>query len=110
MTDAVLVFITASNEEEARHIGRELVRRRLAACANVLPQIASYYWWEGALQEETEALLLVKTLRSAVPNLMAAVRELHSYTVPAISVVELADINPAYLAWVAAEVRLPAGG
>ncbi len=109
LPEAVLVYITAANEEEALRIGREVVARRLAACANVVPKIASIYWWEGAMQEEDEALLLLKTLRPAVPALMAAVRALHSYSVPAISVVALADVNPAYLDWLVAEVRLPAG-
>ncbi len=104
-----LVYITAATEEEARRIGRAMVERRLAACANVVPAIGSYYWWEGRLVEDGEALLLLKTLPEAVGAVMQAVRELHSYRVPAISVVPLSDLNPAYLAWMREEIRLPAG-
>ena len=104
-----LVYITTASEDEARRIGRAMVERRLAACANVVPAIGSYYWWEGRLVEEGEALLLLKTLPEAVGAVMQAVRELHSYQVPAISVVPLSDLNPAYLAWMREEIRLPAG-
>ncbi|HEX6970959.1 MAG TPA: divalent-cation tolerance protein CutA [Limnochordia bacterium] len=109
---AVLVYITAGSLKEARRIGRHLVERRLAGCANVVPEVHSTYWWEGKLCEETEALLLVKTLRAAIPALMRAVRAVHSDAVPAISVIELQDVNPAYLDWLKAEVAVPgaAGG
>lgn len=101
----VIVYVTTGSEEEARRIGRQVVEERLAGCANVVPRIASYYWWEGRLVEDTEALLLLKTVAAAVPRLMERVRALHSYTVPAISAVPIARGNPAYMAWLAAEVR-----
>ena len=104
-----LVYSTCRDEAEARYIGRTVVERRLAACANIVPAIASYYWWEGRLQEDAEALLLLKTTADAVPALMQAIRELHSYTVPAISAIPLDAMNPAYLHWMRAEVR-PDGG
>src|SRR3546814_12850266 len=58
---ACFVYITASNAEEARRIGRSLVEARLAACANVHERITSIYWWEGAVQEGEEAVLVAKT-------------------------------------------------
>ena len=108
-TQGYLVYSTCRDEAEARHIGRTVVERRLAACANIVPTIVSYYWWEGQLQEDGEALLLLKTTAQAVPALMQAIRELHSYTVPAISAIPLDAVNPAYLRWLQAEVR-PGGG
>lgn len=105
-----LVYVTAASEEEARRIGRAVVERRLAACANVVPAIRSYYWWEGRLVEDQESLLLLKTTPSAVSALMEAVRRLHSYQVPAISVVPLSALNPAYLAWMQQEVQPPREG
>ena len=105
----VLVYVTAADVEEARRIGRRAVEERLAACANVYPQIFSYYWWQGELVEDREAVVILKTRRALVPRVIAAVRSWHSYTVPAILAVELRDGNPDYLAWLRAETGGAAG-
>lgn len=104
-----LVYVTAAGVEEARRIGREAVRQRLAACANVYPQILSCYWWQGELVEDQEAVVILKTRRSLVTRVIEAVRAWHSYTVPAILVVDLRDGNPDYLAWLRAETEGAAG-
>ncbi len=104
----IVVYITASDEEEARRIGREVVARRLAACANIVPAIASYYHWQGQLTEDREALLLLKTRRACFDRLIAAVKELHSYSVPAVNALPVLQGNPDYLSWVAEETS--AGG
>ena len=100
-----LVYTTCRDEAEARRIGRAMVERRLAACANIVPAIVSYYWWEGSLQEDGEALLLLKTTQQAVPSLLDAIRQMHSYTVAAISAIPLDAVNPPYLRWLHDEVR-----
>ncbi|MEW6047768.1 MAG: divalent-cation tolerance protein CutA [Bacillota bacterium] len=104
MAAAYLVYITARDEQEARRIGRALVERRLAACANVVPRIASCYWWQGELVEDSEALLLVKTLEPALPALEQTVKSLHSYTVPAISAVPVERVHDPYLRWMREEM------
>ena len=55
------VYITAASRDEATAIGRALVEERLAACANVFTGVTSLYWWEGAVQEDDEAILILKT-------------------------------------------------
>ncbi|MDI3281195.1 MAG: divalent-cation tolerance protein CutA [Bacillota bacterium] len=97
--EVYLVYITAANAEEASTLGRALVEKRLAACVNVIPALRSFYWWEGKLVEDEEALLLAKTFSSRLPQLMEAVRSLHSYSVPAISALPVAHLNPAYRQW-----------
>lgn len=111
--EAVLVYVTAANAGEARRIGRQAVEQRLAACANVYPHIDSFYWWQGELVEDHEAVVILKTRRARVPELIAAVRSWHSYSVPAILVLEVRDGNPDYLRWLAEETageRPGAGG
>ena len=78
---AVVVLITVP-PDRALAIARSIVERRLAACANVVPGIRSIYWWEDQVQDDEEALLLVKTQRSALPSLTEHVRSLHPYTNP----------------------------
>ncbi|MCL6557877.1 MAG: divalent-cation tolerance protein CutA [Firmicutes bacterium] len=102
----VLLYITAPNREEADSIGRSLVERRLAACVNILPQIQSFYWWEGQVQADSEVLLLAKTREELVEPAIAAVKQMHSYTVPAILAIEIKKDNPDFLKWLDEETNL----
>lgn len=97
------VYITAGDGAEARRIGRALVSARLAACANVFDAITSVYHWEGEVQEDSEAALIVKTRTELVEAVIARVRELHSYECPAIVAMPIAQGNPDYLEWIGEE-------
>jgi len=103
--DARFVYVTCSDAAEARRIGRVLVEERLAACANVLDDMASIYWWQGAVEEATEAVLIAKTRDDLVLALTARVKALHSYDVPGIVALPIVQGNPDYLAWIAAETE-----
>lgn len=104
MSGCAIVYITCRDAEEARALGRLLVERRLAACANVVPSIESCYWWEGRLVEDREALLLLKTTTARLPEVTAAVGEAHSYDVPAVLAIHASAGNEAYVRWVEGEV------
>lgn len=101
----VMVYMTAASAAEAERIGRALVERRLAACVNILGPVRSFYRWEGKVQDEAEVALIAKTRAELVPELTAAVRELHSYSVPCVAALPVADGNPDFLAWIEAETR-----
>ncbi len=104
-----LVYMTAGSRDEARTIGRALVEERLAACANVIDDMDSIYWWQGQLTESREAVLIAKTRADLLPALTARVRALHSYTVPCVVALPLLGGNPAYLAWLGDETERPGG-
>lgn len=103
--DLVLVYITAASADEAARIGRALVERRLAACVNLLGPVRSLYWWDGAVQDEAEVAFIAKTRAGLVPELTEAVRAMHSYEVPCVAALPIADGNPDFLAWIEAETR-----
>ena len=98
-----LLYVTASSTDEAARIGRTVVEERLAACGNVLPGMRSIYWWEGQVQEEPEAVLILKTRADLVDALTARVRALHGYSVPCVVALPILAGNPDYLAWLAKE-------
>ena len=87
--------------DEAKFIGRTLVKERLVACANMFP-ITSIYHWDG-LQENEEVVLLVKTTTEKVKKIEQRVKELHSYDVPCIISLAI-DGSDEYLAWIKREV------
>jgi len=103
--DARFVYVTCSGAVEAQRIGRVLVEERLAACVNVLANMASIYWWQGAVEEAAEAVLIAKTRDNLVPALTERVKALHSYDVPGIMVLPIIQGNPDYLVWIAAETE-----
>lgn len=101
----VLIYVTAKDRAEALSIGRALVDERLVACVNILDGMRSLYWWEGAVQEADEAVLIAKTRSELAPAVAARVKVLHSYDVPCVVVLPVADGNPDFLDWIAAETR-----
>lgn len=100
--DFVSVYVTCPDDATARRLARLAVEGRLAACANLFP-ISSMYRWEGALQEEGEVAMLLKTRRDRVDALVATLAKAHPYETPCIVAFPLAAGHPAYLAWVARE-------
>jgi len=104
MTDALVVLVTAPSAEEAARLARALVEARLAACGNVLPGLRSIYRWEGRVQDEAEALLLLKTTRDRFEALRDELLRLHPYDVPEVLALPVEAGSPAYLAWLAGAV------
>ena len=104
MSDAIVVFMTSPNADEARRIANELVERQLAACVQILPEIESVYRWNGEVQRDTELLLLAKTTAAQFDDLERAVREIHSYDTPEIVAVPMAHVSEPYRAWLADNV------
>ncbi len=98
-----LVYVTASNEEEASKLARTLVSERLAACANVYPQIKSFYWWEGQVETDEEASLILKTRGGLMEKLISRIKELHSYSCPCILALPVEEGYPEFMRWLLAE-------
>jgi periplasmic divalent cation tolerance protein len=97
--DEIVVFITASNEDEAARIAKALVEAKLAGCVNIIKNIRSIYSWEGKIEDEPEVLMIVKTQKSIFDSLMKKVKELHSYTVPEIIAMPIVKGSEDYLKW-----------
>jgi periplasmic divalent cation tolerance protein len=100
----VLVYVTAGSRDEAVKIGRAAVESRLAACANVLPApTTSIYWWQGKLEQAEEVSLILKTRAALVDELVAKVKEQHSYDCPCVVALPIEGGNPQFLEWIDAE-------
>lgn len=97
--DAIVVFMTAANGEEAARLADMLVGANLAACVQILPEIESVYRWEGKIERQSEVLLLAKTKKWKFDELEREVRALHSYDTPEIIAVPVTAGSAPYLAW-----------
>ena len=101
---AVVVLTTLGADADAAALARTLVDERLAACVNVLPVMLSVYRWKGAVEQDREQQLVIKTAPDRLSALEARVRELHPYELPEFLVLS-ASGSRAYLDWLAAESR-----
>lgn len=95
----IAVLTTIDDREAARRIAREVVERRLAACAQV-SEIESFYRWDGALCGEREFRVLFKTTAHAYEAVERAIRELHPYELPAIWAMPVEFVYAPYGEWV----------
>lgn len=106
MTDLVVVYVTAPDLDVATRLGRALVEEELAACCNLVPGVRSIYRWQGAVQEDGEVLLVIKTRAARLEALTARVVALHPYDLPEVIALPVTAGHLPYLAW----VRAGAGG
>jgi periplasmic divalent cation tolerance protein len=98
-SDAIVVFMTAANGEEAARLAEMLVGAHLAACVQILPEMESVYRWQGKIERQSEILLLAKTTQEKFEELEREVRALHSYDTPEIIAVPATAVSPPYLQW-----------
>ncbi|MEW5787722.1 MAG: divalent-cation tolerance protein CutA [Pseudomonadota bacterium] len=103
-----LVLTTLPNAEIAGELARNLVDEGLAACVNILSPCRSVYRWQGAVQEDGEVPLFIKTTAELYPALETYLRKRHPYALPEILALAPAGGLPDYLAWVASSTTIPA--
>ena len=99
----VIVLTTLGAAADATAFARVLVNDRLAACVNVLPAMTSLYRWKGALEEDREQQLVIKTTSDRVAAIEARFQELHPYELPEFIVLS-ARASASYLAWLGESV------
>jgi periplasmic divalent cation tolerance protein len=104
MTEKIIVFSNCGSEEEARRVAKALVEARVAACVNILPRIQSIYHWQGAIEEETEWMLVIKSTRPMFDTLCAELRKIHSYEVPEVLALPVIAGSQDYLNWMDREM------
>ena len=98
-SDAAIVLTTLAAEADAAALARTLVDERLAACVNVLPPMTSVYRWKGAIEQDREQQLVIKTTVGRVPALQARLGQLHPYEVPEFLILS-GSASDAYLSWI----------
>ncbi|MBF0623377.1 MAG: divalent-cation tolerance protein CutA [Magnetococcales bacterium] len=101
-----IVWSTAPDDAVAEQLARSLVEEELAACVHVLAAGRSFYRWQGGLQRDAEAVLMIKTRTAVRERLVERLTELHPYEVPEILFTPVAGGAPAYLDWVRQMVPL----
>ena len=100
-----LIYSTFKSKEEALRVAKTLLEQKLIACANVQDGVTSLYRWEGAVQQEQEAAMTVKTSAAKLQAAMDAINALHSYDLPCIVAYPISSGLPEFLQWLVDETR-----
>ena len=100
----IVIFVTASNKDEAEKISNQLVEDRLAACVNIVDGVTSIFRWEEKIDKADEVLLIIKTKKVLFSQIAKTIKSLHSYTIPEIIAIPIVEGSEDYLAWVEGEV------
>ena len=96
----LIVFCTVQGDKEAQRIARTLLKKKLAACCNIVPNIQSVYYWEGDIKDSAEALLIIKTTQKLYEQLEKEIKMMHSYSVPEIIGSKVETGSAAYIDWI----------
>jgi len=99
-TSIMAVLSTVPDSEIAQRIATALVEERLAACANVLEGVTSFYRWKGSVQREREVLMVLKTTSDMVDRLRSRLVDLHPYEVPEVLAIDIREGHGPYLDWI----------
>jgi periplasmic divalent cation tolerance protein len=99
-----VVLVTAPDLKTARSIAKAALGARLIACANLVPEIESHYWWQGNIETGAEVLMILKTTRVKLPKLEKLVLKLHPYDTAELVAFSLNQGTQKYLNWLASSV------
>jgi periplasmic divalent cation tolerance protein len=100
MDELADITITGTDAEWLATFTRSLVEDRLAACGNIVPQVRSIYAWQGTIEDDQEALVILHTRKSLVPRIIERTNKEHPYDTPQIIVLSVVDANPDYRNWI----------
>jgi len=96
-------FSTFPKKKDAERVAKGLIAKRLAACCNLLPDLTSFFRWEGKQERSKECLLIIKTESRCVKKAEAFLKAHHPYELPEFIGVPVAKGNADYLKWIAQE-------
>ncbi|QWK19481.1 MAG: divalent-cation tolerance protein CutA [Hydrogenobacter thermophilus] len=94
-----VVFITAP-VDRAEDVAQHIIKEKLGACVNIVREVNSIYWWKGNIERGKESLLMVKTAKEKLRDLVDGVKSIHPYTVPEIIAIPIETGNEDYLKWI----------
>jgi len=104
-TEFIVVLITTADKSEAEKISQTLLSEKLIACANIISPVTSCFLWQGKIDKTEECLVIMKTRRSLFGELLLCVKGLHSYEVPEVLALPVADGSESYLSWMGSVLK-----
>ncbi len=101
----VSLYITAPTREEAISLARELLAEKLIACANIIDNATSLYWWQGEIEHAKESLLICKSAATLVQAITDKVKAQHFYECPCVVATPIEGGNADYINWLEQQLK-----
>ena len=106
MSDYKLFYMTCKNKVEANKIAYALVKKDLVACANIIPNIKSYFKWNNKkINAPKESILIGKTVKKNINKIIIYVKKISSYDCPCIVFVDIENGNKDFLSWIKSSTK-----
>jgi len=108
MSKMCLVYVVTEDENEAKNIAKKLLKKKLIACANIIDNMQSLYFWppeENEIQEADETILLLKTLKENFSEINHEILDMHSYETPCIFSIDIDDVDSNFLGWMKHQLK-----
>lgn len=102
--EPIIIYATFGDLENARQVARRIIEERLGACVNIIPGAASFYEWEGKIEEQSEMIMVIKSLKGYELSVIGMIEALHSYDEPAIITLPVLGGAVSYLDWASKQV------
>ena len=99
-SELIIVYTTCPSLETAEEIGRALVKRRQAACVNILPRMVSIYAWADKVQRDEEVAVLIKTQAALSALVIQTIKDLHPYETPAAFILPTSGGSKEFITWI----------
>ena len=106
LQDQYVICLISTPQEQAERIAKEFVSQKLAACAQILNPIHSIYWWQGKIEQDKEALILLKTMAEFIKKIKKSLKAVHPYEVPELIVIPIQDGYAPYLSWISESLEI----
>ncbi|MHA1214008.1 MAG: divalent-cation tolerance protein CutA [Candidatus Hodarchaeales archaeon] len=101
----IAIYTTFNNKEAAIKFGRKIIRKKLAACVNIIPRVYSIYPWDGKIEEDEESIMILKTTDKNKEQILSLIRTEHPYDLPAFLVYPIQEGSKEYLDWIEKQSR-----
>ena len=105
MPECIVILATFSTREEAHTISQILLEEKVVACANIIDNISSHFWWQGAIEGAREVLLITKTEKALFKQVESIIKKKHSYEVPEIIALPIIEGHEHYVNWIHESVQ-----
>lgn len=104
----ILVYVTCESVKQAKQIGKAILKKRLATCVNIFPEMQPIFWWppkKNKLDESKEVVLIIKTIEKKFKEIEKEILQLHTYETPCIFSIKVDKVHKPFLDWIEGEIR-----
>ena len=96
----LMFFVTTPDKKIALELAKGIVTAKIAACANIIEDITSVYWWDGKVNTDPECMMVLKTTDKHAQKLIEYIQKHHPYEVPECIGLNITKGMPPYLQWI----------